>query len=87
MLERRPSVPIAVGIALILFASAAMAATPHAGMLRYPDVSETHIVFRYANDIWTVPREGGVASPLANPAGYESLPKFSPDGETIAFMA
>jgi tricorn protease len=87
MLERRPSVPIAVGIALILFASAATAATPHAGMLRYPDVSETHIVFRYANDIWTVPREGGVASPLANPAGYESLPKFSPDGETIAFMA
>jgi tricorn protease len=53
MLERRPSVPIAVGIALILFASAATAATPHAGMLRYPDVSETHIVFRYANDIWT----------------------------------
>ncbi len=64
-----------------------MAATPHAGMLRYPDVSETHIVFRYANDIWMVPREGGVASPLANPAGYESLPKFSPDGETIAFTA
>ncbi|MCK4409797.1 MAG: PDZ domain-containing protein, partial [Candidatus Eisenbacteria sp.] len=87
MLERRPSVPIALGIALMLFASAATAATPHAGMLRYPDVSETHIVFRYANDIWTVPREGGVASPLASPAGYESLPKFSPDGETIAFMA
>ncbi len=56
-------------------------------MLRYPDVSETHIVFRYANDIWTVPKEGGVAAPLANPVGNESLPKFSPDGETIAFMA
>ena len=56
-------------------------------MLRYPDVSETHIVFRYANDIWTVPREGGVAAPLASPAGNEAFPKFSPDGETIAFMA
>jgi len=87
MLERRPSVPIAVGIALILFVSAATAATPHAGMLRYPDVSETHIAFRYANDIWTVPREGGVASPLASPVGNESFPKFSPDGETITFMA
>ena len=32
---------------------------PHAGMLRYPDVSATQIVFVYANDIWVVPREGG----------------------------
>jgi tricorn protease len=55
--------------------------------LRYPDVSGTHIAFRYANDLWTVPREGGVASPLANPVGDESFPRFSPDGETIAFGA
>ena len=74
-------------MALILFVAAATAAAPHAGMLRYPDVSETHIVFRYANDIWTVPKGGGVAAPLANPVGNESLPRFSPDGETIAFMA
>jgi tricorn protease len=87
MLERRPSVPIAIGIALILFASAATAATPHAGMLRHPDVSESHIVFRYANDLWLVPREGGVATPLASPVGNEGHAEFSRDGETIAFMA
>ena len=59
---------------------------PHGGMLRYPDVSATHIAFVYADDLWVVPREGGVASPLASPPGLESLPRFSPDGKTIAFM-
>lgn len=59
---------------------------PHGGMLRYPDVSATHIVFVYANDLWLVPRAGGTASPLAAPAGQELLPKFSHDGRTIAFI-
>jgi tricorn protease len=86
MLERRPLIPAVVGIALLL-ATAAAAVTPHAGMLRYPDVSETHIVFRYANDLWTVPIEGGVATALSSPVGSEGFGKFSPDGETIAYMA
>ncbi len=58
---------------------------PHAGMMRTPDVSATHIVFAYANDLWTVPREGGLATPLASPPGAESFPRFSPDGSQIAF--
>ena len=87
MFKRRPGGPAALGIALILLASAASAAVPHAGMLRYPDVSETLIAFRYANDLWTVPREGGVATPLASPVGSEGHAQFSPDGETIAFLA
>src|SRR5262245_23018529 len=62
-------------------------AQPHGGMLRYPDVSTTHIAFVYADDLWLVPREGGVATPLASPPGVEGLPRFSPDGQTIAFMA
>ncbi|HYW68295.1 MAG TPA: PDZ domain-containing protein, partial [bacterium] len=87
MQERRSLIPVVLGIALLLVAIAASAAGPHAGMLRHPDVSETHIVFRYANDIWTVPREGGVATPLASPIGNEGHAEFSPDGETIAFLA
>jgi tricorn protease len=58
---------------------------PHGGMMRYPDVSSTHIVFVYADDIWVVPRSGGTASPLASPPGGEAFPRFSPDGRTIAF--
>lgn len=59
---------------------------PHPGMLRYPDVSATHIVFVYANDLWLVPRSGGLAVPLANPPGQETFPRFSPDGKTVAFV-
>src|SRR5688572_10285778 len=60
---------------------------PHGGMLRFPDVSATHIAFVYADDLWLVPREGGSATPLASPPGVEGLPRFSPDGSTIAFVA
>jgi len=60
---------------------------PHGGMLRFPDVSATHIAFVYADDLWLVPREGGQATPLASPPGVEVLPRFSADGKTIAFAA
>ena len=59
---------------------------PHPTMLRNPDVGATHIVFVYANDLWIVPRSGGMASPLASPPGRESFPRFSPDGRTVAFV-
>lgn len=56
-----------------------------AALMRYPDVSQTHIVFTYANDLWLVPKTGGQALKLSSPAGVESFPKFSPDGREIAF--
>ncbi len=59
---------------------------PSGAMLRYPDVSKDRICFVYANDIWTVAKTGGIASPLASPPGGESFPRFSPDGKTIAFV-
>ena len=57
-----------------------------AGMMRYPDISATHIVFAYANDIWIVPKEGGAAVPIASQEGQELMPRFSPDGKCIAFV-
>ncbi len=56
-----------------------------AGLFRYPDVSRSQIVFSYANDIWVVPKTGGTAIRLSSPAGPELFPKFSPDGQRIAF--
>ena len=63
----------------------AHATAPHAGMLRSPDISKDHIVFSYANDLWTVSRDGGEARPLASPAGREARPRFNADGTHIAF--
>jgi tricorn protease len=60
--------------------------TPVGSMLRYPDVSQSHIAFSYANDLWLVPRAGGEAIPLTSPAGFEESPRFSPDGQTLAFV-
>ncbi len=84
----RSVAPILSGGALASLLSASVLADvrPHPGMLRYPDVSATHIVFSYANDLWLVPRDGGMAVPLASPPGAELYPKFSPDGEQIAFQ-
>jgi tricorn protease len=71
---------------LMAGATAATAAEPHGAMLRYPDVSKTHIAFLYANDLWLVEKGGGTAVPLASPPGEESFPRFNPDGTMIAFM-
>lgn len=65
----------------------AIAAEVDARMLRFPDVSETHIVFVYDNDVWIAPKTGGTALPLSSPEGPEQFPKFSPDGQTVAFSA
>ena len=40
-----------------------------ARILGFPDVSEDHITFVYAGDIWTVPKSGGMATRLSSPAG------------------
>ncbi|MBI3845364.1 MAG: PD40 domain-containing protein [Planctomycetes bacterium] len=82
-------VPAVLLASVSLLSSVALAETdvkPHAGMLRYPDVSRSQIVFGYANDLWLVPRSGGVAAPLSSPPGQETFPKFSPDGSKIAFV-
>ena len=45
----------------------------NAGLFAYPDVSETQIVFSYANDLWIVPKAGGVADKISSPPGVESI--------------
>lgn len=86
MSSRHVGAALAMLVTMLAFAAIASAVEPHAGMLRNPDVSATHIVFRYANDLWLVPREGVVAVPLASPPGAESFPRFSQDGRAIAFL-
>lgn len=70
-----------IGLIVVLPAAAQI----DAGLFRYPDVSKTQIVFSYANDLWVMPKEGGMAYRLSSPPGVESYPKFSPDGKSIVF--
>ncbi|MEX2464195.1 MAG: PDZ domain-containing protein [Balneolaceae bacterium] len=58
-----------------------------AKLMRYMDVSDSHITFVYGGDIWIVEKEGGTAMQLTTSPGEESWPQFSPDGETIAYTA
>ena len=53
--------------------------------LQQPDVGRDRIVFVYANDIWTVGRDGGDATRLTTSEGAETRPTLSPDGRWIAF--
>ena len=74
-------------------ATAAVATDPVMGdpdpndmrLLRNPDIHGDNIVFTYAGDLWTVAAQGGQAVRLTGSVGFQSAPKFSPDGGTIAF--
>lgn len=70
--------------ALLLFAPFLNAQTTHL-LLRSPALSRTQIVFSYAGDLWSVPRQGGEAKRLTAGPGVETDPVFSPDGAWIAF--
>ena len=78
---------IAAALALASAAAAATAADTDTRLLRFADVSRTHIVFVYAGDLYLVGRDGGTAQRLTAHEGLELYPKFSPDGAWIAFSA
>ena len=71
--------------ALCISPAPALAASPL--LLRYPSLSQTSIAFRYADDIWTVPRSGGDAERLTSSGFITDGPYFSPDGSQIAYSA
>jgi tricorn protease len=54
-------------------------------LLRHPTISRTRIIFGFANDLWSVNRDGGDAIRLTTGVGVESDPIFSPDGTQVAF--
>ena len=52
---------------------------------RSPSLSRTQIAFAYADQIWTVGRDGGEAHRLVAGAGRAGGPIFSPDGALVAY--
>lgn len=75
---------------LICFAGLPAAAQAPAGsdearVLRTPALHGGQIVFSWAGDLYTVDAAGGTARKLTSHEGYEIFPRFSPDGNTMAF--
>jgi tricorn protease len=67
---------------------AAIAATPGQSnnlLCRFPTLHNNTIVFEAAGNLWKVSRQGGTATRLTTDNGYDMMPRFSPDGKTIAF--
>ncbi len=77
---------IALALAWLSASLAAQAAEPTL-MLRQPAVSQNHLAFVYAGDLWLADRNGGNARRLTTHAASEFAPRFSPDGRQIAFSA
>ena len=81
--------PLLLATALILSAIA-VAQTPASQaplLLRNPSLSQDKIAFLYADDVWTVSRQGGEAERLTSNGHVEVGPYFSPDGSQIAYSA
>ncbi|MGA7857754.1 MAG: PDZ domain-containing protein [Terracidiphilus sp.] len=56
-------------------------------LLRNPSLSQDKVAFLYADDVWTVSREGGEAERLTSNGHVVAGPYFSPDGAQIAYTA
>ncbi len=54
-------------------------------LLWQPAISNNHIAFIYAEDLWVANRDGSYPQRITVSEGLESNPVFSPDGKMIAF--
>jgi len=72
-------------LATLLLAAGATAPAKAPLLLRQPAVSQNHLVFSHAGDLWITARNGGEARRLTTGIGLEGQPHFSPDGRRIAF--
>lgn len=80
-----PGTAFAVFLALAGALGPEQAHAQRSRFLHQPDVSSSHIVFVYANDLWAVERGGSNAMRLTTFEGSETHPTFSADGQWIAF--
>ncbi len=87
-MQRLPQT-LAIALLGLVFGSAAQgSASPDATdtrLLSQPAVSATHVAFVYANDLWSARLDGTEVRRLTTHTGTEGSPRFSPDGQWVAF--
>ncbi|MEM8996363.1 MAG: acetyl-CoA synthetase, partial [Acidobacteriota bacterium] len=76
-----------LGATLVLLVASPALAADSARLLLYPDIHRDTVVFVHGQDLWSAPSAGGEARRLTAHPGRELFPKFSPDGEWVAFSA
>lgn len=72
-------------LAFVALVATTASASAQTKLLRFPDIHGDHVVFTYAGDLWLAPVSGGDARRLTTHPGLELFPKFSPDGQWVAF--
>ncbi|MBB1308996.1 PD40 domain-containing protein [Pseudoalteromonas sp. SR41-8] len=78
---------IAIAVAPTLSPMAAAYDTQDTRLLRFPDIHKESVTFVYAGDIYIANIKTGKSTRLTDHIGFETFPKFSPDGKRIAFSA
>mgnify|MGYP006279784235 CR=1 FL=1 len=73
----------------LLIGTASTAAQDTDPFMRHPAISPdgSTVAFSYQGDVWTVPVDGGRAVRLTVHEAYEGHPRWSTDGEQIAFTS
>lgn len=74
-------------LAVCAVAAAAAANDAPTLLLRQPTLSDDHVAFVYAGDLWLTDRDGRDARRLTSDPAEARRPHFSPDGRWIAFTA
>lgn len=78
-----------LGFLLFAFTFSTSAQSPDEPFARFPAISPdgSTVAFSWQGDIWTVPIGGGQANRLTVHEAYDGRPKWSPDGQHLAFVS